>query len=63
MSFRMFHEMCPEIGARETRSFALAANSCYGLPADEDSHTGGKAAGCPTRWPHPAAGPVPRLHP
>ncbi len=34
MSFRMFHELCPEIGLHETRSVTLSANSDYGLPAD-----------------------------
>lgn len=35
MSFRMFHEMCPEIGIRETRSVALSSGSGYGLPAGD----------------------------
>jgi len=35
MSFRMFHEICPEIGFRETRSVALPANSGYDLPPDD----------------------------
>ncbi len=34
MSFRMFHEICPEIGLRETRTVALTPNSDLGLPAD-----------------------------
>jgi hypothetical protein len=34
MSFRMFHEVCPEIGLHETRSVTLSANSDYGLPSD-----------------------------
>ena len=35
MSFRMFHEICPEIGLRETRSVTLPANSGHDLPADD----------------------------
>jgi hypothetical protein len=35
MSFQMFHEMCPEVGLRETRSVTLPANSAGGLPADD----------------------------
>ena len=35
MSFRMFHEIYPEIGMRETRSVTLPANSGYDLPADD----------------------------
>lgn len=31
MSFRMFHEICPEIALAETRSIALLANSGYTL--------------------------------
>ncbi len=34
MSFQMFHEICPEIGFRETRSVTLPADSGHGLPAD-----------------------------
>ena len=34
MSFQMFHELCPEVGLRETRTVALPANSDLGLPAD-----------------------------
>jgi hypothetical protein len=30
----MFHELCPEVGLRETRTVALPANSDFGLPAD-----------------------------
>lgn len=35
MSFQMFHEMCPEIGVRETRSIALLDDSGYGLPSGD----------------------------
>jgi hypothetical protein len=31
----MFHEICPEIAFRETRSIALSSGSDYGLPADD----------------------------
>lgn len=34
MSFQMFHELCPEVGLRETRTVALPAGSDLGLPAD-----------------------------
>ena len=34
MAFHMFHELCPEVGLRETRTVALPANSDLGLPAD-----------------------------
>jgi hypothetical protein len=34
MSFQMFHELCPEVGLRETRSVALSSGSGNGLPAD-----------------------------
>lgn len=34
MSFRMFHEICPEIAFRETRSITLSDNSGYDLPTD-----------------------------
>ncbi len=34
MSFRMFHEICSEIGVRETRSIALPSNFGYDLPPD-----------------------------
>jgi hypothetical protein len=34
MAFQMFHEMCPEVGLRETRSVTLPSNSAGGLPAD-----------------------------
>ena len=34
MSFQMFHEICPEIGFRETRSVTLPADSGHDLPAD-----------------------------
>ena len=35
MSFRMFHEICPGIGLRETRSVTQLANSGHDLPADD----------------------------
>jgi len=34
MSFQMFHEICPEIGFRETRSVTLSADDGDDLPAD-----------------------------
>ena len=34
MSFQMFHEICPEIGFRDTRSVTLSADDGHGLPAD-----------------------------
>jgi hypothetical protein len=34
MSFQMFHERCPEIGASETRSVTLSSDSGHDLPAD-----------------------------
>jgi hypothetical protein len=35
MAFQMFHEMCPEVGLRETRSVTLPANSADGLLSDD----------------------------
>lgn len=35
MSFRMFHEICPEIGIRETRTVKLPTNSGCDLPAND----------------------------
>lgn len=35
MSFLMFHEICPEIAFRETRSITLPDNSGHDLPPDE----------------------------
>lgn len=34
MSFRMFHELCPEVGLRETRTVTLKSNSGGDLPPD-----------------------------
>ncbi len=35
MSFRMFHEICPEIAVRETRSIALTEDFHKDLPSDD----------------------------
>ena len=35
MSFQMFHEICREIGLKETRSITLLDNSGYDLPPDD----------------------------
>lgn len=35
MSFLMFHEICPEVAFRETRSITMPDNSGYDLPPDD----------------------------
>ena len=59
MPFRMFHEICPEISFRETRTITLLDNSGGDLPPDNYAflrciavRRAVIAAGCTSRsWP------------